>query len=123
MPRLPWIDFLQQHHKAHLVSAVIVPHRASQHVRRLRGLMDRLIKQRMGKQGNGSAFATAIVRKGGSAEIHCGFADKADADQLAELTGASAADPDSHWSSHRSFDVTAEKEVALTGLLAPNGDR
>jgi hypothetical protein len=71
----------------------------------------------------GSAFATAIVRKGGSAEIHCGFADKADADQLAELTGASAADPDSHWSSHRSFDVTAEKEVALTGLLAPNGDR
>jgi hypothetical protein len=42
---------------------------------------------------------------------------------LAELTGASAADPDSHWSSHRSFDVTAEKEVALTGLLAPNGDR
>ena len=113
--RLAWIDFLQQQRNAHLVSAVVVPSPTAGHLRRLHNMMNRLIEQ----QDPVSAFATAIVRENNIVLIHCGFADQQDADMLARQTHARRADIPSGWSSHRSFRLSAEKEVTLAGLLAP----
>ena len=115
MPQKPWIDFLQQHQEAHLVSAVVFPPRTAVHLRRLCSTLNQLIEQAISER----AFATAIVRKAEGAEIHCGFADKKDADRLTQLTKARTAQAQGGWSSHRSFRLSADKEVALAGLLAP----
>jgi hypothetical protein len=117
MPRQAWIDFLRQHRQAHLVAAVLIPPRTAAHLRRLRGMLNQLI----GQERQAQAFATTIVRNEGIVEIHCGFADKKDADHLARLSRARAAAPRAGWSSHRSFKLSAGKEVALAGALAPKG--
>jgi hypothetical protein len=96
------------------VSAVLLPTRTEERVLRLRAMMDQLIEQQATMP-----FATAIIREEGIVGIHCGFAHEADADTLARLTEARATPPRSGWSSHRSFRLSAEKEVALAGLLAP----
>ena len=95
--------------------AVVVPSPTAGHLRRLHNMMNRLIEQ----QGPVSAFATAIVRENNIVLIHCGFADQQDADVLARQTHARRADISSGWSSHRSFRLSADKEVTLAGLLAP----
>ena len=114
-PRLAWTDFLLQRREAHLVSAVVLPSRTTNHLRRLHNMMNRLIEQ----HGPASAFATAIVREDNVVRIDCGFADKGDADVLERQTNARRADIPSGWSSHRSFRLSADKEVMLAGLLAP----
>ena len=112
-PRLAWIDFLLHHPGAHLVSAVVLPSRTASHLRRLHNMMNQLIEQ----QNLASPFSTAIVREENILRIQCGFADKRDADVLARLTNARRADLPHGWSSHRSFRLSAGKEVALAGLL------
>lgn len=119
MPQKPWIDFLQQHRQAHLVSAVVFPPRTAAHLRRLRGTLNQLIEQETSE----TAFATAIVRSAEDTEIHCGFVDKKGADRLAQLTKARPATVQGGWSSHRSFRLSADKEVILAGLLAPRDVR
>ena len=119
MPQQAWIDFLQRHQQAHLVSAVLKPPRTATHLRRLRSMLNQLIEQ----QKPNMPFATAIVRDQDAVALHCGFADKKDADLLARLTRAQTATAPSGWSSHRSFRLSADKEVALAGLLAPRGGR
>jgi hypothetical protein len=119
MPQQAWIDFLQQHQQAHLVSAVLMPPRTATHLRRLRSMLNQLIEQ----QKPDMPFATAIVRDQDAVELHCGFADMKDADLLARLTRAQTATARSGWSTHRSFRLSADKEVALAGLLAPQGGR
>src|SRR5215208_3158265 len=106
-PRLAWTDFLLQRREAHLISAVVLPPRTPNHLRRLHNMMDRLIVQ----HGPASAFATAIVREDNVVRIDCGFAGKADADVLARRTNARRAANASGWSSHRSFRLSADKEV------------
>ena len=118
-PRLAWIDFLLQHREAHLVSAIVLPSRTAGHLRRLQNMMNRLIEQ----QGPAGPFATAIVRQENIVQIHCGFADKRDADVLARQTNARRADIPGAWSTHRSFRLSADKEVTLAGLLAPPRSR
>lgn len=118
-PRLAWIDFLLQQRNAHLVSAVVMPARTTGHLRRLHNMMNRLIEE----QGPASPFATAIVREENIVQIHCGFADERDADRLARRTNARRAEIPSGWSSHRSFRLSADKEVTLAGLLAPTRPR
>jgi hypothetical protein len=118
-PRLAWIDFLLQQREAHLVSAVVVPARTAGHLRRLHNMMNRLIEQ----HAPASPFATAIVREENIVRIHCGFADKRDADVLARQTNARRADIPRNWSSHRSFRLSADKEVTLAGLLTPPRSR
>jgi hypothetical protein len=116
MARLPWIDFIGTHRTAHLVAAVIVPTRSAQHLRRLRNLLDRVI----GDHGTMADFATAIVRPTEVAQVHCGFADKADADRLARIVAARCVEPLDPWSTHRTFTLDADKEVALAGAVAPS---
>jgi hypothetical protein len=82
-------------------------------------MMNRLIEQ----QGPASPFATAIVREDDTVNIHCGFADKRDADALSRQTNARRADIPHGWSSHRSFRLSADKEVTLAGLLMPPRSR
>ena len=115
MPAQAWIDFLQQHQKAHLVSAVLMPRRTAMHARHLRSMLSQLIKQ----LGPRMAFATAIVGNQDIVEIHCGFAHKEDADLLAGLMKARTVMAGTGWSSRRSFRLSADKEVTLAGLLAP----
>ena len=119
MPQKPWIDFLQQHQQAHLVSAVVFPPRTAVHLRRLRSTLNQLIEQEIPER----AFATAIVRNAEDVEIHCGFVDKNDADRLTQLTKARPVTAPGGWSSHRSFRLSADKEVTLAGLLAPKDGR
>ena len=114
-PRLAWIDFLEQQRERHLVSAVVRPLRTAGHVRRLHNMMNRLIEQ----QGPASPFATAIVREENIVGIYCGFADRRESDVFARRTNARRADIPSGWSSHRSFRLSAYKEVTLAGLLTP----
>jgi hypothetical protein len=65
----------------------------------------------------------AIVRNEDIVEIHCGFADEKDADLLTRLTKARPATERCGWSSHRSFRLSADKEVGLAGLLVPKDGR
>jgi hypothetical protein len=118
-PRLAWIDFLQQHREAHLVSAVVLPSRTAAHLRRLHNLMNRLIEE----EGPAAPFATAIVREENIVRIYCAFADKRDANVLAQQTNARRADIPSGWATHRSFRLSADKEVTLAGLLTPPRSR
>jgi hypothetical protein len=114
MPRWSLVDLLQQYPEAHLVSAVLLPMRREEHVHRLRGMIDQLIEQQAK-----TPSATAITREEGVLEILCGFGDESNADTPARLTEARAAQPRSGWSNHRSFRLSANKEVTLAGLLAP----
>jgi hypothetical protein len=82
-----------------------------------------MLNQLIEQQRREMAFATAIVRNQDIVEIHCGFADKKDADLLTRLTKARPATERGGWSSHRSFRVSADKEVGLAGLLAPKDGR
>jgi hypothetical protein len=108
-----------QHREAHLVSAVVLPSRTAGHLRRLHNMMNRLIEQ----QGPAAPFATAIVREENIVQIHCGFADKRDADVLARQTNARRAAVRVGWSTHRSFRLSADKEVTLAGQLTPPRSR
>jgi hypothetical protein len=123
MEKLSWADFVRRHPAAHLVTAAVVPPRSGHHLARL----PRQLNQPIRKQAPASDYATAIVRITGFAEIHCGFAAKADADRLASLVKARVPrrPPEavvSGWLSHRTFVLNATKEVALAGLLATPRD-
>ena len=113
MQSVAWFDFVRQHPEAHLVSAIVKPPRSTSHLMRLRNKLCQLIQdQRPAKD-----FSAAIVREEGILEIDCGFADKADADSLARAMKARVANPRTGWSTHRSFALSADKEVALAGLV------
>jgi hypothetical protein len=119
MAELAWVDFIRLHPAAHLVTASVVPPRTGNHLARLRRRLNQLIRE----QAPVGDVATAIVRLTGIAEIHCGFAAKADADRLAWLVKARAPrrPPEAAaggWLTHRTFVLGATKEVALAGLLA-----
>jgi len=111
---LQWVDFVSKHRCAHLVSAVVVPLRRPVHLRRLRSMLGKIILQ----QRSISDFATGIVRTD-RVEIQCGFSQKVDADLVARIAHARTAPPRPEWASHRSFILTAAKEVALAGMLEP----
>jgi hypothetical protein len=119
MAQLQWVDFIRKYQAGHLVTAVVEPARSSQHLLRLRRLLSGMISE--GKPS--SDFATAIVRVTGVVQIHCGFAEKRDADVLAGLTKARSALRPAGWASHRSFKLSADREVALAGLLTPPNKR
>jgi hypothetical protein len=69
-----------------------------------------------------SDFSTGIVRAE-RVEIQCGFSQKSDADLIARIAHARTAPPRVEWASHRSFILTAAKEVALAGMLEPQDQR
>jgi hypothetical protein len=122
MASLPWIDFLRDHSKAHLVVGVVTSTASSSHLTRLRRLLNELIA-RQSPQG---AFSTAVVRQTGETEIHCGFAEQADADRLASIVKArrprSGAGLRGDWASERSFRLDAATEFALAGAVASRGE-
>ena len=114
MAHLPWVDFLQLHSSPHLVAAIILPSRSSNHLLRLRRILANVIEE--GRPG--ADFATAIVRPTEVAQIHCAFVDKSDADRLAELTQARNKPAESPWASHRAFTLSSATELALADRLA-----
>ena len=119
MAQLQWVDFIRKYQAGHLVTAVVQPARSSQHLLRLRRLLSVVVSE--GKPS--SDFANAIVRVTGVVQIHCGFAEKRDADVLAGLIKARSAPRPAGWASHRTFKLSADKEVALAGLLRPPNKR
>ena len=122
MAELPWVDFIRLHPAAHLVAASVVPPRTGQHLDRLRGLVNQLIRE----QTSTGDFATAVVRVAEMPEIHCGFAAEADADRLAALVEACTPRRSdgvtNGWASHRAFALNATKQVALAGFLATSDE-
>jgi hypothetical protein len=118
MAELLWVDFIRLHPAGHLVTASVVPPRTGHHLARLHRLLNQLIRERAPTDD----FATAVVRVTGVAEIHCGFAARADADRLAALVKARAPSRSdgvtNGWASQRAFALNATTEVALAGLLA-----
>jgi hypothetical protein len=117
--RLPWVDFLQTGGGAHLVAAVVSSTRGPGHMYSLGKLLQRLILE----QEPASAYASGIVRLTEVAEIHCGFANKADADRFAAIVRARRMPPLDGWASYRSFRLDAAKEMALAGALRMPGKR
>lgn len=114
MAHLPWVDFLQIHSSPHLVAAIILPSRSSNHLLRLRRLLANVIDEARPV----ADFATAIVRPTEVAQIHCAFVDKRDADRLAELTQARNKPAESPWASYRAFTLSAASELALADRLS-----
>jgi hypothetical protein len=109
MARRAWVEFTRGHPNAHLVAAVVRPPRSPHHLARLQNLLDDLIAS----LPPASEYATAIVRRAGVAQIHCGFADKNDADRFARLAGAGAARQLGNWASRRCFTLDASTELVL----------
>jgi hypothetical protein len=114
MAHLPWVDFLQLHSSPHLVAAIILPSRSSNHLLRLRRILVNVIEA--GRPG--ADFATAIVRPTEVAQIHCAFVDQGDADRLAQLTQARDKPAETPWASHRAFTLSAATELALADRRA-----
>jgi hypothetical protein len=119
MARRAWVEFTRGHPNAHLVAAVVRPPRSPHHLARLQNLLDDLIAS----MPPASEYATAIVRRAGVAQIHCGFADETDADRFARLAGARAARQIGNWASRRCFTLDASTELGLRDdPMAPDPD-
>ncbi len=114
---LAWADFNRDYRGSHLVVAIVAPLRSEKHLRHLRCILVNVIRQARPV----SAFSTGIVRAVDCVEVQCGFVQKADADLFARVARARAAPPRAGWASHRSFKLSAARELALAGALAPEG--
>jgi len=117
-----WVDFLRRYPGAYLVAGIVIPTRAGPHLRELHRLLDQSLRE----LELTSDYATTIVRPTEVVQIYCAFAEKTDADHVARMTKARAAAPLPGWSSHRSFQLDAAKEVALAApprAHAPRGRR
>jgi hypothetical protein len=119
MQRLAWVDFLRTSSGAHLAAAVVPSTRGPGHMHSLGRLLQRLIVE----QEPASAYASGIVRLTEVAEIHCGFADEADADRFAIIVRAHRMPSLDGWASYRSFTLDAEKEMDLADALRMPGKR
>jgi hypothetical protein len=117
-PARRWLNFVARHPHAHLVSAAVVPIRSPRLLKRLQTMIEQLIRQH-----GPSDFSTCLVSGTDGIEILCAFVHRSDADLLARLADAAVAPAREGWASHRSFKLSAAREVALAGMLAPQDPR
>ncbi len=83
MPKQGWIDFTDTHRDGHVVVALVLPEGRptmdKARVESLRVTLESLIE----KLVPSAAYATKIVRQGGTAEIYCVFEKESDAQRVA----------------------------------------
>jgi hypothetical protein len=113
MARLDWTTFLAAHPQAHLLAGH-VPEPSPIVLKHLRRLMQALID---GEAPAGD-YATAIVRRRDITEIHCGFADRADAERLGARLAAKSVPPSGDWLSEQSLRLDERTERALEDMAA-----
>jgi hypothetical protein len=113
MARLDWTTFLAAHPQAHLLAGH-VPEPSPIVLKHLRRLMQALID---GEAPAGD-YATAIVRRRDITEIHCGFADRADAERLGAQLGAKSVPASGDWLSEQSLRLDERTERALEDMAA-----
>ena len=111
MARLDWTTFLAAHPQAHLLAGH-VPEPSATVLKHLRRVMQALID---GESPAGD-YATAIVRRHDITEIHCGFADRGDAERVGARLGAKTVPARGEWLSEQSLRLDERAEVALAAM-------
>ena len=102
MPKQGWIDFTDAHHDGHVVVALVLPEgrpKDKARVESLRLTLESLIE----KLVPSAAYATKIVRQGGTAEIYCVFEKESDAQRVADAVRARRTGRHPGWASQWSF--------------------
>lgn len=102
MAKLAWIDFQSAHGRAHLVWGM--PSDEAQDLRPVAAKLSALID----RQKLVGDYAVAVVRTAGEPRVACGFSDARAAARLAEIVGASQAEPREGGGSERRFTLAAE---------------
>jgi hypothetical protein len=117
MPRLSWSDFVHSHPRAHLVAAFLpeTEELGTPQVKANRNLLVRKI----GQLAPSGAYAITVVRGGAQAEIHCAFANEADAAAFATAMDAEAVGRYPGYASQRLFRFDDAAASALEGALPP----
>jgi hypothetical protein len=118
MPRLPWDEFVRKHLSPHLVIAVL-PESEEIGTLQARGKRDVLVST-IRLLAPSDDYATTIVRTGGRAEIHCAFANSADAIAFATAMAAQVAARRPSCASRRVFRFDDEAALALRAALPPS---
>jgi hypothetical protein len=108
MARLDWTTFLAAHPQAHLLAAH-VPEPDAMALKRLRRLMQALIDG----EDPAADYATAIVRRRDITEIHCGFAQRDDAERVGARLGSKPVAPSEGWLSESRLRLDSRVESAL----------
>jgi hypothetical protein len=117
MPRLAWSDFVHRHPRPHLVAAIL-PRReeiGTPEVKACRNLLVRKIAH----LAPAGAYAVTVVRGGGSPEIHCAFADEADAMAFAVAMEAKVVARYAGYASQHLFRFDDAASATLHGALPP----
>ncbi len=118
MRRLPWYDFVRNHPCAHLVVAFL-PETEEIGTPQARAKRDILVST-IRRLIPSAVYATTVVRAGGQAEIHCAFANEADAIALARGMDAKVVECDPAYASQRLFRFDDAAAWALRGALPPS---
>ena len=118
MRRLPWSDFVRNHPCAHLVVAFL-PETEEIGTPQARAKRDILVST-IRRLIPSAIYATTVVRAGGQAEIHCAFANEADAIVFATTMDAKVVERDPGYASQRLFRFDDAAAWALRGALPPS---
>lgn len=102
MAKLPWIDFLNVHHGAHLVCGV--RSEDEQDLRPVAAKLGALVE----RQRLSGDYAVGVLRTVGDPRVACVFADLGAARQFAEIVGAQPAEPTEGWASTLQFTLDAD---------------
>ena len=101
MAKLAWIDFLNAHHGAHLVSGV--PCDSEQDLRPVAAKLSAVIE----RQKPLSDYAVGVLRTCGTPRVACAFADEATARTFSEIVRATPVEQNGGWASERCFTLDA----------------
>jgi hypothetical protein len=117
MRRLRWSEFVRSHPHADLVAA-FVPETERIGTPDARQKLDVLVS-RIRQLAPSDVYAVTIVRAGGRAEIHCAFANEADATVFATAMKAKVVRRYPGRASQRPFRLDDAAALALCGALTP----
>jgi hypothetical protein len=120
MPALPWSDFIELHHRAHLLVAAL---RSDSVLDPDDRLLLSLMKRLVAKLPIEGPYAATIDRSGGSATILCAFAQRGDADRLADHVRAVPLDNTAGWATARRFALDADARERLLDFAGPSMGR
>jgi hypothetical protein len=101
MPKLPWIDFLNAHHGAHLVWSLQSDE--EQDLRPIAAKLSAVIE----RQKSGTDYAVGVLRTSGTPRVACLFADQEAAVAIAEIVHAERVEGNADWASERCFTLDA----------------
>ena len=117
MRRRRWSEFVRSHPHAHLVAA-FVPETEQIGTPDARRKLNVLVS-RIRQLAPSDVYAATIVRAGGRAEIHCAFANEADATVFAAAMKAKVVRRYPGHASQRLFRLDDAAALALRSALTP----